>query len=160
MRPARSLTGTRMLRRCGPPALILWLALAGCGTYREITIDGVEAVHLAGMDANGLSVRAEVKVTNPNGYRIRVSEPELDLFLNDTRIGTAVLDTALVVPARGTTLLRVPFHARMEGGPLLVMGLGALLGDRPLLRAEGTVRARAGLVRKRIPLRLEAPLRP
>ena len=151
-----------MLVRSAPVTLLLLLNLGtiGCGAYRDVTIDDVESVHLAGMDANGLSVRAEVKVTNPNGYRIRVSEPELDLYLNDRHIGTAVLDTPVTVPARSTTTVGVPFHAQLQGGPLLMMGLGMLLGDRPLLRAEGTVSARAGLVRKRIPIRLEAPLQP
>ncbi len=133
-------------------------SLAGCTAYREVTVDSVENVRLAGMDAQGMALRVDVRVNNPNRYRIRVHEPELDLYLNDTRIGTAVLDTPLTVPAQSTSTVRIPLHARVEGGPLLVMGLGMLLGDRPVLRAEGTVGARAGLVRKRVPIRLEAPL--
>lgn len=143
-------------------AAALWVmgmaSMAGCTAYREVTVEGVEDVQLMGMDPDGLALRVDVRVNNPNGYRIRVHEPELDLYLNGTRIGTAVLDTPLTVPARSTSTVRIPLHARVDGGPLLVMGLGMLLGDRPVLRAEGTVGARAGPVRKRFPIRLEAPL--
>ncbi|MBK8950751.1 MAG: LEA type 2 family protein [Flavobacteriales bacterium] len=147
-----------MVRWSAVPMQMGMASLTGCTTYREVTVDGVENVRLAGMDAQGMAVRVEVRVTNPNRYRIHVHDPELDLYLNETRIGTAVLDTPLTVPARSTSTLRIPLHARVDGGPLLVMGLGMLLGDRPVLRAEGTVGARAGLVRKRFPIRLEAPL--
>ncbi|MCC6577848.1 MAG: LEA type 2 family protein [Flavobacteriales bacterium] len=141
------------------PALGLCVLLAGCLSYREVTVEGVEALRLTGLDARGLAVRAEVRVNNPNGYRIRLRDPDLELFLDGTRVGTAVLDTPLTVPARATSVVRVPLHARLEGGPLLATGLGMLLGRTPVLRAEGTVHVRAGWVGRRIPFRLEAPLR-
>ncbi len=139
-------------------ALILLMGVTGCMPLREVTLDAVDGIRPIGLDSGGLGVRADVRVTNPNGQRIVVDEPRIDLLLDGRRIGTATLDDPIVLPARHSGAMNVLFHARLDGGQLAVMGLGMLLGDRPVLRAEGSVRVRSGLLSRRIPVQLEAPL--
>jgi hypothetical protein len=93
---------------------------------------------------------------NPNGYRIHVLDPDVDLYLNDKYIGKGILDSALVLDRKSTRVYSIPLHAEIQGGSLLLMVLsGVFSGGDLKLGAKGTVVGRAGLIRKRFPFALE-----
>ena len=135
------------------------LLLTSCLSYKEVELVDIANVEVEKMDAKGVYVRVDALITNPNGYRIHVLDPDVDIFLNGTLVGKGVLDSALVLDGKRSRLYSVPMHADLQGGSLvMVMLSGALNGGKFLLGAKGTVVGKAGLIRKRFPFELEEEL--
>lgn len=131
--------------------------LVGCASYEDVILEAVDEVSITSMDAQGIAIRAVLRVHNPNNFKITVQDPDVDLFINDAFIGKALLDSAVDLSPRSTEHVVIPMHAQLQGAgiPLLLFGLGAALGGEMRLRVEGTVVGRAGLLRKRFPFKLE-----
>ena len=140
-------------------SLILFCAplLAGCLGYREVELRTVHDVRVEQLDAQGVALRVEVEVHNPNGYRIHVQDPDVDLFLNGRPAGKAVLDSALVLDKRSTRRYSVRLHTQFTGGGLLLL-LGSALGGEMRVGATGTVTGRAGLLKRKVPFEVEETL--
>jgi hypothetical protein len=138
------------------PALLATL-LTGCLTYKEVELRSVNDVEVERMDRDGLAARVNVTIHNPNGYRIKVLDPDVDLYLDQVNIGKALLDSAVVLEKRSTLTYSIPLHASFAGrsGPALIAILGAAMRGETKLGAKGSVVGKALLVRKRFPFELE-----
>jgi LEA14-like dessication related protein len=134
--------------------LLLPLILGSCLGYKEVVLQDVRNIEVTSMDARGVAVQVEAVIENPNNYRIRASDPDVDLFLNGTFIGKGMLDTTLVLQRNSTRTYMIPLHAEFKGGSLLMMLLSGALSGNMELKATGTVAGRAGLIRKRFPFEL------
>ncbi|MBP8822720.1 MAG: LEA type 2 family protein [Flavobacteriales bacterium] len=134
------------------PALLLPLLLTGCLNYHEVELLGVRDARLTRMDAKGLSAVINVEVNNPNDFRITVTNPDADLYLNDVAIGKAELDSAVVLAPNSTATYAVPLRADFaEGQGVLPLLLGSALSGTMKLGVKGTVEGRARWLRKRFP---------
>jgi LEA14-like dessication related protein len=136
------------------------LTLSGCLSYKEVELKAVNDVAVERLDRDGLGARVNVTIHNPNGYRIKVIDPDVDLFLDDVNVGKVLLDSAMVLEKRSTRSYTIPLHASFAGrtGPALFTIMAAALRGRTKLGAKGTVTAKAMLLRKRFPFELEHPI--
>ncbi|HQW07302.1 MAG TPA: LEA type 2 family protein, partial [Flavobacteriales bacterium] len=108
------------------------------------------------MDAKGIALRVDALLDNPNGYRIHVLDPDVDLYLNEKYIGKGFLDSIVVLQRRTEKVYSVPMHAELKGGSLLMLLLsGSFSGKDVTLGVKGTVVGKAGFLRKRFPFELE-----
>jgi len=109
------------------------------------------------MDQSGVAARVTVTLDNPNTFRIHVSDPNVDLFLNEVYIGKAVLDSTLVLSKRSVKDYRIPLHATFDdhGGQAMGAMLTAALTGKATLKAKGSIVGRAFLLRKRFPFEEE-----
>lgn len=139
------------------PSLLSALLLTGCLSYREVELRAVDDVDVRRLDRQGIALRVMATIHNPNGYRISVQDPDVDLFLDGTYVGKATLDSTLTLDRRATRTYSVPLHADLAtgGAPALMVLLGAALKGEVLLGAKGSVAGRAFLVRKRFPFEVE-----
>lgn len=135
--------------------LTLAILLTGCLSYKEVVMHDIVDVELRKLDAKGVSLTALVKLENPNGYRIHVKDPDVDLYLNGTYVGKGYLDTNFVLPRRSDQIHRVPMHAEFKGLNLLMVMLGSAVSGEATIGAKGTVVGQAGLLRKRFPFEVE-----
>lgn len=136
------------------------LLLAGCMSYSEVKLEGVQAVQVKRLDATGLSASVTLLVENPNAYRIAVMDPDVDLYVNGMAIGKAALDSTLTLEPRVRKAYTVPLHASFTNGApaLLPALLGSAFTGSLKLGAKGTVVGKAWLVRKRFPFAFEHQL--
>jgi len=136
--------------------LPLLFPLTSCFSYKQVELKDITNVAVEKMDAKGIAVRVSALIHNPNGYRIHVLDPDVDLYLNDTYIGKGILDSALVLERKATNVYSVPLHADLQGGSLLMLLLsGAMTGGDLKLGAKGSIVGKAFLLRKRFPFELE-----
>lgn len=131
------------------------LLLTGCLSYKEVVLRDVTDVRVKSYDAKGIALRVDALIHNPNGYKIHVSDPDVDLYLNDKFIGKGLLDSAVVLDRRSTQLYSIPLHADLQGGSLLMLLLAGELSTEMKIGAKGTVRAGNGALSKRFPFELE-----
>ncbi|HCN28320.1 MAG TPA: hypothetical protein DIT64_06025 [Verrucomicrobiales bacterium] len=133
--------------------------LASCSPYQEVELHEVTRVEVLGLSNQHLALRLDARVENPNGFRIHVEEPEVDLFLNDRFVGKAVLDSALVLDRRRTAVYPVYLHADLQEGSLFAVLLTGALQGEMRLGAKGTVAGRSGALRKRFPFEWQQVVR-
>jgi hypothetical protein len=120
-----------------------------------VELRDIRNVELLQMDNRRIAVRVDVQVNNPNGYRIHVEDPDVNLYLNDTPVGKGWLDSVVVLEGRAERVYPVYLHADLEGGPLLMVLLGGALTGQMKLGMKGTVLGRSGILRKRFPFQVE-----
>jgi len=133
------------------PCLSILLLLASCSRYQEVVLHEVTDAELLGMNAARIALRIDARIENPNGFRIHVEEPDVDLFLNDRYIGKALLDSALVLDKKATSVYPVYLHTDLEGGPLVAMLITSALSGEVKVGAKGSAAGRAGALKKRFP---------
>lgn len=130
---------------------------SGCLSYEEVTFKGITNVEVSKLDASGVSARVSVTLDNPNTFRIHVSDPNVDLFLNEVYIGKAVLDSNIVLDKKSVRDYTIPLHATFDNHGTQAMGamLTAALTGNATLKAKGSIVGRAFLLRKRFPFEEE-----
>jgi LEA14-like dessication related protein len=134
---------------------LLAVLLTACSPFDEVELRDIRSMEVLRMDGRQIAVRVDVQVLNPNGYRISVEDPDVDLFLNDTFVGKGLLDSTLVLERRSDQVYPVYLHADLAGGPLMMVMLGGALTGQVKLGVKGTVLARSGMLRKRFPFEAE-----
>jgi LEA14-like dessication related protein len=133
----------------------LALLLTSCLSYKEVVMHNIADVEVRKLDLKGVDLTAHVRLENPNGYRIHVKDPDVDLYLNGTFVGKGMLDSTLVLDRRSSRIYVIPLHAEFKGTNLLMMLLGGALTGEMKIGAKGTVVGQAGLLRKRFPFEVE-----
>ncbi|MBL7982656.1 MAG: LEA type 2 family protein [Flavobacteriales bacterium] len=131
------------------------LLLASCSSYDEVELKDITNVEVLRMDGKQVALRVDALVNNPNGFKIHVEDPDVDLYLNDRFVGKGLLDSALVLDRKSTKVYPVYLHADLQGGAVLFMLLGGALSGELKLGAKGTVAGRSGMLKKRFPFELE-----
>ena len=58
-------------------------------TYKEVIFKGVRNVEVGKFDKAGIEVTAMVALDNPNSYSIKVKDPDVDVFLNNSILAKA-----------------------------------------------------------------------
>ncbi len=138
---------------------IAWLPvlflLPGCFSYKEVVLVEVRSVTTTGFGNEGAAFTVEAVIDNPNDYRIKAKDPDVDLFLNGQLIGAATLDSALVLEKMSSQAYQVHLHARPNDDKFMTMVLLAALSGKATIGAKGTVVGQAGLFRHRFPFELE-----
>lgn len=140
------------MRRSLPLLMAVALLGAGC-SYQPVVFKGVQGVSVPNLGAQGITINADVVLENPNGYSIKVKDPDVEIHLNDLYIGKAELQQKLVLRARSTAVYHVPLQARFADGNMNVLPalLLAALSGKGELRVKGTVRAGTSFLSRRFP---------
>ncbi len=144
----------------GHPALLLAfpLLLTSCLGYREVVLQDVSNITVDRFDAKGVAVRVDAVIENPNGFRIKAMDPDVDLFLNGTFIGKGRLDSTIVLDRKSTRTYSIPIQAEFQGGSILTLLLAGALSGNMEFSARGNVVGKAGFIRKRFPFELTEQL--
>ncbi len=138
-------------------ALLSIVLLSGCFSYRQVELTGVNSLKVTHLDTKGIALTVGVEMKNPNGYKIKVKDPDVDLSINGIGIGKAVLDSTVVLQQRSTQTYLVPLRVDFQldqAGILPGLAMGLLTGSVKL-GAKGTVLGKAGLLRKRFPFEVQ-----
>lgn len=132
--------------------LSVLLCSSGCFSYQEVVFNGVEDVKVDKLGLSGFEGTVHANITNPNGYRIHGSNPDLDLYLNGKHLGRVRLKAKLRLDRRSTKTYAIPLRTELDnkGAPLMGL-LGAALTGSAELEVKGTVTGRIGLLRRKFP---------
>lgn len=141
--------------------LVLPLLLTSCVNYRDVTFHGVRNVNVRPASGSILAFTIDAEVENPNGFRIKLKDPEVDLWYNGQHVGKGSLDSTVVLDKRSRKVYPVYVSADTKGklGPILLGGLGSLINGTTEVRAAGTVKGQVGIFSKRFPFDIRDTLR-
>lgn len=138
-------------------ALLAIVLLSGCMRYSDVEFVGVQNVQLTRFDATGLSAMVTVEVNNPNNYRITVTDPDVDLYINDVALGKATLDSIVTLDPASSRTYELPLHTTFTNGQagMLPLLMTVALTGSVKLGLKGTAVGKAGMLRKRFPFEVE-----
>ena len=108
----------------------------------------MKSVSVEELDKTGISFSAKLHVSNPNGYRIKVTSSDADLYLDGRMAGKAELRKAIVIPKDFDGEITASVRTDFEGGSLSLIPivLGAAVKGKVDLRAQGNIKAKSFLI--------------
>ena len=102
----------------------LWVALGACATLGRLSFKEpdvqLERIDITGLSLGGGTLDLVFDVYNPNTFRIRSTRMEVDLDLEETHFGTALLERPLDLSPENHSRVIVPTRFEWAG-----MGAGA-----------------------------------
>lgn len=142
-----------MLRTLKIPVLFvtILLVVSSCLSYEEVQIIKFAGVNVNEMSAAGVIVDVNVRISNPNNYKISVVKTNLMVELNGKDLGKAKMKGNLVLPKNSNEVHAITIE--MKGNQLkeaLPSMLSMALGGSPKMRIHGSITARARMLRKKI----------
>ncbi len=139
------------------PLLLALALLPGCFSYKPVELVGIRSFKVTQVGLKGISATIGAELKNPNGYRIHVQDPDVDLSINGISIGKALLDSTITLRRRSSEAYDIPVRVNFQidqAGIIPGLATGLLSGSIKL-GVKGTVVGKAGLLRKRFPFEAE-----
>jgi len=128
----------------------------GCIEYKEVEVLGLEDVSIGNIDTKGAQIEISVRVSNPNNYKIKITDSDLDLFLSGKKVGKATIGERIIIPKNSNEVHTFNIDAtfkEMGGalGALITFGTKSSLD----LKVSGFIKAKAFGVGKKFPVDFE-----
>ena len=130
--------------------LFIGFTLSACEVYQEVQFGGVKGVHDAQPADGKINLVADLKVDNPNNYKIKVKPATMDVFINDRPAGVAFLQEPVTLLKRTDTIYAVKLAAQLKNINLFSLAQMALGGGKVKVTLKGIVKASAIGVTKKI----------
>jgi LEA14-like dessication related protein len=116
-------------------------ALVACGSVAKAAFTQPE-VRFRGwgvrsLSFDGATLEVRLLVANPNAYSFTTQKLDYTLFVDSTAVGLGGLDSAVVIPARDSTV--VTFPVRVGSQALAAVGSRLLRGGEIPYRVQGDV---------------------
>jgi LEA14-like dessication related protein len=104
--------------------------------------------------ASGIEAIVSMKVKNPNNYKITIVNSDLDLFINGSKMGKAIIKDKIVLKKQQTEVYTFVVGAKPSGG-ILGSLLSIAFSKNVRVGVKGKVKARAFMVSKSFPVDVE-----
>ncbi|MCI5055186.1 MAG: LEA type 2 family protein [Flavobacteriales bacterium] len=127
--------------------LSLCLLLVSCITYEDVEMLGLEDIKMKEFSTSGVEAIVSMKVKNPNNYKISIVNSDLDLFINGSKLGKAVIKDKIVIKKDRTEVYSFTVGAKPSGG-ILGSLLSMAFSKNVKVGVKGKVKARAFMVSK------------
>lgn len=139
-----------------PVWLVLVVSLftfSSCLTYQDVEIVSVNDVKVEKFTKDEARVAVTVTVDNPNSYKIKIVNSDLDLFLNGNAMGEAVIDNTIVLPKKSRKEHTIYISTDLSKAAGLLPTLFTMaLGSQAKFRVTGTIKAKAFGIGKKFPV--------
>ena len=125
--------------------------LAACANPRQLEYQDVKNFRLLELSMQP-TVGMDVQFYNPNKYGMTLKDADINLYINNTLVGHAVMDEKFNVPAADTFLLPVKLITDLSG--VFNNALSLMSNKEVTVKLQGSVKAGKGVL-VRIPISYE-----
>ncbi|MEM9052573.1 MAG: LEA type 2 family protein, partial [Bacteroidota bacterium] len=100
------------------------------------------------LDKDGISFTASLEVVNPNGYKIKITSTDAELFLEGKKAGKAILEEKIVIPGNFDDVVEARVRADFDGGSLQLLPIiiSSAMSKKVDLQAKGYIKAKSFLI--------------
>lgn len=131
--------------------LLVLIALAGtlqsCITYEDVEVKGVENYNVENLlnKNEDLKLLLDLKIENPNNYKITIKDADLHLYIGNKDLGRVTLGRPVKIPKKSTTVQTLEIKPDSRKMLMAAMGgaAGALLKGEIDVRLKGKVKGKA-----------------
>ena len=138
-------------------AMLSTILLAGCTVVKPLEVSGVEGLEDIRIGRDGLEGTCTVVFNNPNPFAIQAKGADVDVYVNEARVGRVSLPQAQTIAQGQGGELQLAFET--EPGALLQIIeanlMNFLLGEEVKLRVKGNVKASAFGIGLSVPVEAE-----
>lgn len=123
--------------------------LSSCFEVEELDFNGIDSVKLEKIEKKSLDLTLGVKVSNPNGFTIKVKSSDFEVYADDILLGRAKVDKKIKLIKKKEDTYAVPIHIDLEDGVLLKF-IKFALKDKVKVRIKGFVKGSVLGISKKI----------
>lgn len=112
----------------------------------------VRRIEINSLNKDGIEITGDLKVYNPNGYKIHVKSTDADLWLDGRKAGKAHLINKITVPANFDDYIKVRVRANFNGGSieLIPIIIGATVKRSVNIKVDGNLKASTFIISKKV----------
>tara|TARA_B100000809_G_scaffold264795_1_gene321636 strand:+ start:1486 stop:1953 length:468 start_codon:yes stop_codon:yes gene_type:complete len=134
--------------------LLLMLSTVSCLSYQEVKVIEVTEVGVKQFTTKGVEVEVAMQIKNPNNYNINIVDSDLELFVKETRIGTATIENKVTLPKKSNQIHRFIIKSSLKdmGANVFPILMTVLGGGTIDLQIKGDIKATAKGIGKRFPV--------
>lgn len=120
-------------------------------------VTDVRGIEINSLNKDGIELTGDLKVRNPNGYKIHVKSTDADLWLDGRKAGKAHLIDKITVPANFDNFIKVRVRADFNGGglELIPIIIGATVKRSVNIKVDGTLKASTFIISKKFDFEYE-----
>ena len=128
----------------------LALTCSSCNIYKDIEVREVRDIRITKMSDKGIEAEVDIKVFNPNSYKVSIVSIDADLYVNDKDMGDAKLRRRVTIGKKSNEVHTVKIegdYSDLSGGFLQTL-IGGLFSQTMNLKIDGTMKGKALLIGK------------
>jgi len=132
--------------------LILLTGLTGCFSYKDLSYKGVENFKLGKIQDGYITLNFDLKLANPNAYKIKIKPTDLLVFMGEKEFATAALDRKLVIQKKSDISYPIQVKAKLK--QVISGGLGGMMdlvmNKSAVIRIKGPVKGSVYGITKKV----------
>lgn len=105
--------------------LIAVFILSSCN-YKELEIGSVRNTEILFSSPQEIKANITIQIDNPNAFKIKIKQVDLDLLVNDKTFGRVVSDEKIIIDSKGKHDVVFPLKIRFKGalgGAVMMLNL-------------------------------------
>ncbi len=129
---------------------LLSILLTSCTIYKDIEVKEVRGVRITKFTDKGIEAEVDLRIFNPNNYKVSLVSVDADLYVNDKDVGDAKLNKRVTLGKKSNEVHTVKLEGDYSdmGGGLLETLIGTLFARSINFRVDGTMKGKALFVGK------------
>ena len=131
-------------------ALVLILSCGSCAVFEEPDFE-FSGVDIGEIGADEATFMVKAQVENPNWYALKVKKSQVDVLIENKKMGTIYLDNKIKFKRKSDGEHSIPLRASLEKGALLQL-MQYSMEDKLQLNIKGKVKAGILFISKTFPV--------
>jgi len=134
--------------------LLISFSVISCSIIDPPTLVQVIDTKVEKFSTKEIAVEVTLKIKNPNNFNIKVTKSNLDIFLNDALLGTALNNNKICLKKESTEnhkILLSMSNSQLSKNALSMI-MGATLGGKMDIRVKGYIKGKAMMISKKVPI--------
>lgn len=129
-----------------------FLFLSSCQIYQEIEVREVRDIRIIEVTPDGIEAEVDLKIYNPNNYKVTILNVDADLYINGKDIGDAEINERVTIDKKANLVYTIKIEGDFTdlAGGLLESLIGSIFAQTVNLRIDGTLKGRALLIGKSV----------
>ncbi len=115
------------------------LIISACRQPKDLVYQGIENFKLQKVGLAGTNMSIDIRMYNPNSYSLKLKKADVDVFINDTRVGKMTVDGKYTINRLDTFVLPVLLTVDMKN--VLPNALQLLFNSNVNVKLTGTIKA-------------------
>src|SRR5689334_3157747 len=124
-----------------------------CAKPKDLQYINVENFNLEQVGLTESVISADLRYYNPNNFKMKLKDGDLDVSVNNTFLGHSKLDTLLVIPKKDT--FSIPLKMKVDMKTLLAKSLNVLLTNEMDVKLDGKAKLGKGGIYVNVPIHYE-----
>ncbi len=134
--------------------IVISFTLTSCFKYEDVVMKEVTNVSVNSFSANNIEIKVDMRIINPNNYKISIVDSDLELFVKNKKVGTSKIKDKIELPKNSDQthqIVVVTNVGDMIGSAIPVI-LSVLFDESVDLQVKGEIKARAKSLSKSFPV--------